>query len=155
MGGIAFQLLGKAHSDHAGLTIPDDLGVTIHHPDVQAAPCRTQRADARLPHRHARYELFVGNEANQLVFRAAATRERRGRARNCRDLDEVATVHNTRLKVTREAVVRRLPLPMAVDAETHGVIDQTLGDGPSRDIPVTRRALDAGTQVRRMVEADV
>ena len=57
--------------------------------------------------------------------------------------------------MTGEAVVRCLPVPMAVDAETHGVIDRTLGHGAPRDVTVTRRAVDAGTEVRRMVEADV
>src|SRR5215510_12128967 len=61
----------------------------------------------------------------------------------------------TWLEVTRQAVVRRLPLPMAVHAEAHDVVDRTLGHGTAPHVTMARRAFDAGADVRRVVEPDV
>jgi hypothetical protein len=44
---------------------------------------------------------------------------------------------------------------MTIHAETHAVIHRPLGDRLVRQIAVTRLAVDAGADVRRVVEADV
>src|SRR3954454_5082014 len=57
--------------------------------------------------------------------------------------------------MTGEAVVWRLLLSMAADAEAHVQIDVPLRDRLVRDVAVAGRALDVGADVRRVVEADV
>src|SRR5687767_1472577 len=57
--------------------------------------------------------------------------------------------------MTGEAINRRLALAMAVHTEPHVHIDVALGNGPLRDRPMTRRALDLRADVRRVIEADV
>ena len=44
---------------------------------------------------------------------------------------------------------------MAVDAETHVVIDDALGDRLVRQIAVARRAVDVGADMRGVLELDV
>src|SRR5262249_19385295 len=58
-------------------------------------------------------------------------------------------------KVTGEAVVRRILLPMTVHAEAHRVIAGALGDRHLREIAMAGGAVDVGADVRRVVEADV
>ena len=64
----AFELLGREDPDDAGLSVPHDIRVGVHHADGQAASSRAQRADARLPHRDARHDVLVGHEPDELVL---------------------------------------------------------------------------------------
>ena len=64
MDGIAFELLRHAHLHDAALAVARHVDVGFHDADVQSAAGLTQRADARLPLRHARHEIIVGNEAD-------------------------------------------------------------------------------------------
>src|SRR5438128_2471913 len=57
--------------------------------------------------------------------------------------------------MTREAVVRRLLLPMTRYAEAHVEIDVAPRDGLVRDVAVARRAVDVRADVRRVIEPDV
>src|SRR5437667_732495 len=57
--------------------------------------------------------------------------------------------------VTRQAVVRRPLLPVAIEAESHRVIDDTLSDGHLREIAMTGRALHLRPDMRRMIEPHV
>src|SRR5262245_31403410 len=54
--------------------------------------------------------------------------------------------------MTRQAVVRRVLLPMTGYALAHAERDVALGDGLMRDITVTRRALDVRPDVWGVVE---
>src|SRR6185436_5059319 len=58
-------------------------------------------------------------------------------------------------EMAREAIVRRLLLPVAVHAEPHAVIDGVLGDRHLREVAVAGGAVDARSNVRRVVEAHV
>src|ERR1043165_8240956 len=61
----------------------------------------------------------------------------------------------TSSKMTREAIVRRVPLPMTVHAESHRVIDGALGDRLLPEVAVALRAVDLRADVRRVVELHV
>src|ERR1043165_7886239 len=61
----------------------------------------------------------------------------------------------TSSKMTREAIVRRVLLPMTVHAESHRVIDGALGDRLLPEIAVALRAVDLRADVRRVVELHV
>src|SRR5947209_3752175 len=58
-------------------------------------------------------------------------------------------------KVTRQTIVRGVLARMTIDAKAHAQIDNALGDRLPADVAVTGRALDAGADVGRVVEADV
>src|SRR3954465_6876718 len=57
--------------------------------------------------------------------------------------------------MTRQAVIRRVLRLMTVHAEPHRVIHRTFRDGLLREVAVAGRAIDAGADVRRVVEANV
>src|ERR1700685_4099811 len=57
-----------------------------------------------------------------------------------------------RSKVAGYAIHRGVVGPVALDAETHGVIDLTLGDGLRMHVAVALRAIDAGADVRGVIE---
>src|SRR5688572_9697793 len=57
--------------------------------------------------------------------------------------------------MTREAINRRLALVVAVHAEAHVHVDVAFGDRLLVDRAMTRRAVDVGANVRRVVEANV
>ena len=57
--------------------------------------------------------------------------------------------------MTGQAVDRRLLLVVTVDAEPHRQIDIPLSDRLTRDVAVTRRAVDVRTNVRRVIELHV
>src|SRR5688572_33041307 len=52
-------------------------------------------------------------------------------------------------EVTREAVIRSVPLPVTVHAEAHRHVDIALSDALRADIAVGGRALDVGADVTR------
>src|SRR2546427_2149924 len=58
-------------------------------------------------------------------------------------------------EMTGQTVVRCVLFLMTIDAKAHVQIDDALGDRLAADVTVTGRALDAGPDVRRVVEADV
>src|SRR6185503_20575248 len=86
----AFQLLGRGNTDDARLAVANDVRVRVHDPDRQSAASLAQRADARLPDGDARNDVFVRDEADQLVLGIAATREGGAGAGDGRELDEGA-----------------------------------------------------------------
>src|SRR5437016_6289143 len=57
--------------------------------------------------------------------------------------------------MTDQAVVRRALLLVAIDAESHGVIDDALGHRHLRQIAVAVRAFDLRANVRRMIEPNM
>src|ERR1700685_1993067 len=57
-----------------------------------------------------------------------------------------------RSKVAGYAIHRGVVGPVALDAETHGVIDLTLGAGLRMHVAVALRAIDAGADVRGVIE---
>src|SRR5687768_6414926 len=57
--------------------------------------------------------------------------------------------------MTRKTVNRRLALVVAIHAEAHRVLDVSLRHGLLCHVPMTCRALDLGTNVRRVIEADM
>src|SRR5438128_736497 len=57
--------------------------------------------------------------------------------------------------MTRQTIVRRVLLLVAVHAESHGVIDDALGDRHVRHVAVARGAVHLRADVRRVIEADV
>src|SRR5260221_10242312 len=57
--------------------------------------------------------------------------------------------------MTRQTVIRRVLLLVAVHAEAHVVIDGALGDRHGGEIAVTGLAVYARADVRRVVETDV
>ena len=59
------------------------------------------------------------------------------------------------LEVTRQAVNRRLPFIVAIHAKAHRVLDVSLGDGLFGDVPMTGRAFDLRSDMRRVIELDV
>ena len=54
--------------------------------------------------------------------------------------------------MARHAIYGRVVLLVAFDAETHGVIDFSLGDGLRVHVAVAGGAIDAGANVRRVIE---
>ena len=90
---IAFELLDEPHANDAGLTVPEHLGLAVHHPRGDTASGGTERADTRLPDRDARRNLLVRHESDDLVLRAAAARQRGAGAGDGSDLQEAAAVH--------------------------------------------------------------
>src|SRR5271163_70557 len=122
---IAFELFGQAHFDQALLTTTHHLGFALHYADQQAASRGAYGADARLDGGDAGDQLFVGNEADQLLLRAATAIECGHHSRERRYFDEVASFH--RLVVTRLAIDRDLLLRVTVDAKTHIQIDFAFG----------------------------
>src|SRR5439155_5738829 len=58
-------------------------------------------------------------------------------------------------KVTRQTIVGCVLALMTIDAKAHAQIDNALGDRLPADVAVTGRALDAGADVGRVVEAHV
>src|SRR5262249_44025214 len=89
---IAFDLFGQASLDDAGVALAFHLGVSVHNPNEHAAAGWTQRADARLPARHAGCERFFWNESDQFMFGIPATAENAGGACGCCELEEVAAI---------------------------------------------------------------
>ena len=76
---IALQLFRQPHPEQAELAVSDHFGVALHHPDSETACGRTQRADAGLPGGDAGDQIFVREEANQLLFGFSAPVKRRRR----------------------------------------------------------------------------
>ncbi len=89
----AFEFLGRVDAHPPCLTAANDLGIGIHDPHGQAASRCAERAHARLPNGHARNDVIVGNEANELVLRVAAAGERRTRCGHGCELDEGTSIH--------------------------------------------------------------
>src|SRR5437762_1925468 len=59
------------------------------------------------------------------------------------------------LEMTRQAIVRRPLLLVTIDAKTHRVIDDALGDRHLRQVPMTRGAIHLRANMRRMVESQM
>ena len=57
--------------------------------------------------------------------------------------------------MTRDAINRRVVLPVAFDAKTHGVIDFALGDGHGVQVAVAFRAIHTGANMRSVIELHV
>src|SRR3989442_2879777 len=57
--------------------------------------------------------------------------------------------------MTSQAVDRRPLLPVTIDAKSHRVIDDALGDRHLREVAVAVRTVDIGADVGRMVEPHV
>ena len=166
---LPFELLRGTDLHDALLAVADNVGLGFHHADREPAAGAAQRTHARLPLRHAGHELLVGNEANELVLGMAAARERRARAGDRGELDEIAAVHHreghkgysggivmlSNLVVTGQTIVRCVLLLVTVHAEAHGEIDIPLGHGLLRDAAVTRRAFHLCPEVRRVIEPHV
>jgi hypothetical protein len=57
--------------------------------------------------------------------------------------------------MTGDAIDRCTLLLVAIDTETHGVIDFALGDGLLAHVAMTDRAIDAGANVRRVIKFHV
>ena len=57
--------------------------------------------------------------------------------------------------MTRDAFVRGVLRLVTVDAETHIEVHDTFGHRLLSDVPMTRGAVDAGANMRRVVEPDV
>src|SRR5206468_2556858 len=93
MSGIAFELLGKTHLRHTKLIVPDDLRFAFHDPHNQAATRRAKRTHRRLPDRNARCHSVFRDEADQTIFRIAATCERHAAAGERCGFDEPAPIH--------------------------------------------------------------
>src|SRR5580698_1359585 len=68
---IALKLFGQTHLDQALLAATHDFRFALHGPHQQAAPGGTQGADAGLPGRDARDQLFFRDETDELLFGAA------------------------------------------------------------------------------------
>src|SRR6476660_242758 len=83
--GIAFEFFRETHFDEAGLTVADDFGFPLHDSNEYSTARRAQGADARFPGGDSRDDLFLGNEANDVIFRIAATCERCTGAGCCGD----------------------------------------------------------------------
>jgi hypothetical protein len=96
MVGAPLELLGRVDLHDPGLPVAHDVLVGVHHANREPAPGWTQRADPGFPRRDARIDIFVRHEADELVFRAAATDERSARAGDCGELDEISAVHAVR-----------------------------------------------------------
>ena len=151
---VAFKLLGQPLGRHARLAVTNDLDIPFHDPYLQTAAGRAEGADAWSQDRLTRYELFIRDEANQLVFRVAATRECSARAGRSRDLDEFATIHvDSSLVVADQTVLRCLFLLVTVDAEAHSVVYDPFGDCHLGYVSVTGSTLDSGADVWRVIEA--
>src|SRR5207253_4286619 len=90
-----FDLLRDVRADDAALAVSNGLDVGVHHARVDGASGAAHRADARLPCRDPGNDVFLGNEADQLMLRVAAARERRARTGDRRQLDEIASVHRS------------------------------------------------------------
>src|SRR5204862_7345129 len=86
---VALQFFCQAHLNQAYLAVADHFRIAFHHSDHQAAARWTHRANARLPFGHAGRELFLGDEANELVLRVAAIVERCGGPSDGRDFNEI------------------------------------------------------------------
>lgn len=91
--GIAFELLGQAHADHAGLAVAENLRIAFHDSRDHAAAGVAQRADAGFPGGNAGHQILFRNEANDLVFGITARGERGSGAGNGGELDEISAVH--------------------------------------------------------------
>src|SRR5262249_16213994 len=96
------ELLRDAHLHDSRLAVARRLDVGLHHPHVHRAPGAARRADARLPFGDAGHEILAGNEANDLVLRVAAARQRGAGPGDRRQLDEIASIHG---------LLRFLPCP--------------------------------------------
>src|ERR1700676_2145575 len=90
---VSFQFFGQTHLHKALLAVVHYLGFTLHHPDQQAASRAAHRAEAGLTRRHPGNEIFVGDEADELVVRAAAGIERGHDARERGYFYKVTTLH--------------------------------------------------------------
>ena len=93
IGRVPFELPRKSHLHDTVPPAAEHFRVAFDHAYGQTAASLTQRTDARLPLGHARHEVVVRNEADQVVLGTAAARQRRARAGHRRQLDEVASVH--------------------------------------------------------------
>ena len=90
-----FELLRDGHLHDAGLPVADRLHVGFHDARRHATAGAAQRTHARLALGHARHEVFVRDESNELMLWVAAAGERRGSPSDCGQLDEISTVHAT------------------------------------------------------------
>src|ERR1700722_19991234 len=86
---VTLELFRQAHLDQALLAAPHDFGFSLHDAHQQATARGAKRADARLPGRNARNQLFFRNKTDKLLLGAATAFERRHDARESRDLDKV------------------------------------------------------------------
>jgi len=75
--------------------VANDFGVAIHNFDERAAARRAERANVRFPGGDTGCQFFFRNKADELHVRLAAAIERRRRASNRRDFDEVTTFHKS------------------------------------------------------------
>src|SRR6185436_8975381 len=91
---VAFELLREPHANHAGLAVSEHFRIAFHDARDHAAAGVAERADARLPRRDAGNQIVFRDEADDLVFGAAARRQRGAGAGNRGELDEVAAVHD-------------------------------------------------------------
>src|SRR5262249_40239143 len=94
--GQAFEFLRDAHRHDAGLAVAGRLDVGLHDADVDRAARRARRTDARLPLGNARRQILVAHQADPLMLRVPATRQRRARPGDRRELDEVPALHGYR-----------------------------------------------------------
>ena len=150
---VAFQFFRGLDCHDAGLAVAHRLEVGVHDADVEAASRAAQRADARLPLGDTGHDVFVRHEADQLMLRVAAAV-----SAALVPVIAVSLMKSRRsivLEVTREAIVGRVLLPVAVHAEAHRVIHFPLGHRHLAQVAVAGCAVDAGANVRRVVEAHV
>ena len=153
---VSFQLLRSQDLHDAGLAVANDVGVGVHHAHGQPAPGRTQRADTRLPHGLPRHDVFVRNEANELMIRIAAAGEGGGGAGDGGELDEGSAVHQSPAR-SDTSDSRPAPCARCGSSRRSPCPDRRCAAAtvPSCDGAVARRALDLGADVRRVIEADV
>ena len=89
----SFELLRDRRTHDTALAVANDVHVRVHHAYLEAAAGRTERADRRLPRRHAGHEVVVRDEPDDLVFGMTAVRQRRAGAGDRRHLEEPSSIH--------------------------------------------------------------
>ena len=93
MNGIALELLGETHLRHAPLIVADDLRLPFHDAHRQSTTSGAKRTNPRLPDGNARCHSVLGDEANQMVFRIAATGQREAAAGERCGFYELTAIH--------------------------------------------------------------
>ena len=96
---VAFEFLSEADLHEARLPVANDLGIAFRDSNQHSAAGRTKGTDAGFPLRDAGDQVFLRHEANELIFRIAAARERGAGAGDRRELDEVAPFHGQKWQV--------------------------------------------------------
>src|ERR1700722_14393430 len=144
---VAFEFFREAHLDQALLAATHDFGFALHHPHQQAAACRAQGADARLPCRDAGNQLFFREDTDKLLLRAATAFERRHDAGESRDLYKVTPFHKSSpapyaLVMASLAIDRDFLLCVAIDTKAHVQIHLAFGCGLLRHIAMAHGAID-------------